>query len=65
MLCRVLCEVFNYKSSVLITMMACTMPVYFSVLVQTVGTVYFQCFMCTNVETCMLNIVYCSRNSCD
>ena len=30
-LCRVLCEVFNYKSSVLITIMACTMPVYFSV----------------------------------
>ena len=37
----------------------------FSVLVQTVRTVYFQCFMCTNVETCMLNTVYCSRNSCD
>ena len=36
----VLCEVFNYKSSVLITIMVCTMPVYFSVLVQTVRTVF-------------------------
>ena len=56
---------FYLRFLIIITVMACTMPVYFSVLVQTVCTVYFQCFICTNVETCMLTTMYCSRNSCD